>query len=146
MAPIMFACLVLLLLIGYPVAFAARRQSAWSSASSASRSDWSSPALFQALPERVFGILFNESCCWRSRSSPSWALILERCGLAEDLLDTMGQLFGPVRGGLAYAVIFVGGLLGGHHRHGGRLGDRDGPDLAAGDAALRLRPAACRPA
>ena len=38
-------------------------------------------------------------------------LILERSGMAEDLLDTIGQLFGPVRGGLAYAVIFVGALL-----------------------------------
>ena len=38
--------------------------------------------------------------------------ILERCGLAEDLLDSIGQLFGPVRGGLAYAVIFVGAILG----------------------------------
>ena len=38
-------------------------------------------------------------------------LILERSGMAEDLLDTIGQLFGPIRGGLAYAVIFVGALL-----------------------------------
>ena len=59
--------------------------------------------------------------------------ILERCGLAEDLLDTMGQLFGPMRGGLAYAVILVGALLGADHRHGRRLGHRHGADLAAGD-------------
>ena len=38
-------------------------------------------------------------------------LILERSGMAEDLLDTIGQLFGTIRGGLAYAVIFVGALL-----------------------------------
>jgi tripartite ATP-independent transporter DctM subunit len=38
-------------------------------------------------------------------------LILERSGMAEELLDTMGQLFGPMRGGLAYAVIIVGALL-----------------------------------
>ena len=38
--------------------------------------------------------------------------ILDRSGLAEDLLDSIGQLFGPVRGGLSYAVIFVGALLG----------------------------------
>jgi tripartite ATP-independent transporter DctM subunit len=38
-------------------------------------------------------------------------LILERSGMAEDLLDTIGQLFGPIRGGVAYAVIFVGALL-----------------------------------
>ena len=38
-------------------------------------------------------------------------IVLERSGMAEDLLDTIGQLFGPIRGGLAYAVIFVGALL-----------------------------------
>src|SRR5258708_24741593 len=38
--------------------------------------------------------------------------LLERCGLAEDLLDSIGQLFGPARGGLSYAVIFVGAILG----------------------------------
>ena len=38
-------------------------------------------------------------------------LILERSGMAEDLLETIGQMFGPVRGGLAYAVVFVGALL-----------------------------------
>src|SRR5438477_441745 len=38
-------------------------------------------------------------------------LILERSGMAEDLLDTIGQLFGPIRGGLAFAVIVVGALL-----------------------------------
>ncbi len=52
------------------------------------------------------------TCCWRSRSSPSWAPMLERCGLAEDMLDSMGQLFGPVRGGLGYSVIIVGFILG----------------------------------
>ena len=38
-------------------------------------------------------------------------LMLERSGMAEDLLETVGQLFGTARGGLAYAVIFVGALL-----------------------------------
>ena len=49
--------------------------------------------------------------CWRFRSSRFMGLILERSGMAEDLLDTIGQLFGPMRGGLAYAVIFVGAML-----------------------------------
>jgi tripartite ATP-independent transporter DctM subunit len=68
-------------------------------------------SLLQALPERVFGILANELLL----SIPFFTLmgaILERCGLAEDLLEGTGQLFGPVRGGLAYAVILVGALLG----------------------------------
>src|SRR5262249_5864283 len=67
--------------------------------------------LLQALPERVFGILSNDTLL----AIPFFTLmgaILERCGLAEDLLDGMGQLFGPVRGGLAYAVIIVGAILG----------------------------------
>jgi hypothetical protein len=67
-------------------------------------------------------------------------MILERSGMAEDLLDTIGQLFGPIRGGLAYAVIWWA-PAGRHHRRGGRLGDLDGPDLAAHHAALRLQPA-----
>ena len=68
------------------------------------------PALFQALPERLFGIMANDTLL----AVPFFTfmgLILERSGMAEDLLDTVGQLFGPVRGGLAYAVIFVGALL-----------------------------------
>ena len=68
-------------------------------------------------------------------------LILERSGMAEDLLDTIGQLFGPIRGGLAYAVIFVGALLAATTGVVAALGDLDGPDLAADHAALRLRPA-----
>jgi tripartite ATP-independent transporter DctM subunit len=68
------------------------------------------PALAQALPERVFGIMRNDTLL----AIPFFTfmgLILERSGMAEDLLDTIGQLFGPLRGGLAYAVIFVGALL-----------------------------------
>ena len=68
------------------------------------------PALFHALPERIFGIMANDTLL----AVPFFTfmgLILERSGMAEDLLDTIGQLFGPVRGGLAYAVVFVGALL-----------------------------------
>src|SRR5690625_4539781 len=38
-------------------------------------------------------------------------LVLERSGMAEDLLDTIGQLFGPIRCGVAMAVLFVGAML-----------------------------------
>ena len=68
-------------------------------------------ALLQALPERVFGIMSNDLLL----AIPFFTFmgcILERCGLAEDLLEGAGQLFGPVRGGLAYAVILVGAMLG----------------------------------
>ncbi|AVR89278.1 TRAP transporter large permease [Thauera aromatica] len=68
------------------------------------------PSLFQALPLRVFGIIQNDTLL----AIPFFTLmglILERSGMAEDLLDTVGQVFGPIRGGLALAVIFVGALL-----------------------------------
>jgi len=68
------------------------------------------PALFQALPDRIFGVMSNDTLL----AIPFFTfmgLILERSGMAEDLLDTIGQLFGPVRGGLAFAVIFVGAIL-----------------------------------
>jgi TRAP-type mannitol/chloroaromatic compound transport system permease large subunit len=68
------------------------------------------PALFQALPQRIFGIVGNDTLL----AVPFFTfmgLILERSGMAEDLLDTVGQLFGPLRGGLAIAVVLVGALL-----------------------------------
>jgi len=68
------------------------------------------PSLLQALPERIFGIMGNQTLM----AIPFFTfmgLILERSGLAEELLDTMGQLFGPMRGGLAISVVIVGALL-----------------------------------
>ena len=116
MAPIMFSSLVVFLLLGYPVAFSLSAvgllffivgvELAPLSGGSISLS-WS---LLSALPERIFGVMNNETLL----AIPFFTfmgLILERSGMAEDLLDTIGQLFGPVRGGLAYAVIFVGALL-----------------------------------
>jgi len=109
MAPLMFCGLVVFLLVGFPVAF--------SLAANGLLFGWIGielgllqPALLQALPERIFGIMSNDTLL----AIPFFTfmgLILERSGMAEDLLDTIGQLFGPVRGGLAYAVIFVGALL-----------------------------------
>ena len=110
MAPLMFAGLVVFMLVGYPVAFslAAVGLSFGFLAIHMGLFDFS---LMQALPERVFGILANDTLL----AIPFFTLmgaILERCGLAEDLLDGLGQLFGPVRGGLGYAVIAVGAILG----------------------------------
>jgi tripartite ATP-independent transporter DctM subunit len=109
MAPIMFGSLVVFLLIGYPVAFSL---GAAGLAFGLLGIDLGllQPQLFQALPERVFGIMLNDTLL----AIPFFTfmgLILERSGMAEDLLETIGQLFGPLRGGLAYAVIFVGALL-----------------------------------
>src|SRR5881628_400534 len=109
MAPLMFATLVLFLLLGYPVAFALAALGL-SFGFIGVELGLLTPALYQALPERIFGIMSNDTLL----AVPFFTfmgLILERSGMAEDLLDTIGQLFGPIRGGLAYAVIFVGALL-----------------------------------
>ncbi len=109
LAPLMFLGLVAFLLLGYPVAFALAANGLLFAGIGimAGHFDFS---LLQALPERVYGIVANPTLL----AVPFFAfmgLILERSGMAEDLLDTIGQLFGAVRGGLAYAVILVGGLL-----------------------------------
>jgi TRAP-type mannitol/chloroaromatic compound transport system permease large subunit len=109
MAPLMFAALVVFLLLGYPVAFALAANGIVFGILGIELG-LLSPALFGALPERLWGIMSNDTLL----AIPFFTfmgLILERSGMAEDLLDTIGQVFGPVRGGLAYAVIFVGALL-----------------------------------
>jgi len=108
-APLMFASLVVVLLIGYPVAFALAAVGI-AYGLLGIELGLLQPSLLQALPERIFGVMSNDTLL----AVPFFTfmgLILERSGMAEDLLDTIGQLFGPIRGGLAYAVIFVGALL-----------------------------------
>ncbi len=109
MAPLMFLSLVFVLLLGYPVAFAlAFNGLAWGIVGI--ELGLFQPTFFQALPDRIFGVMSNETLL----AIPFFTfmgLILERSGMAEELLDTIGQLFGPVRGGLAFAVIVVGALL-----------------------------------
>ena len=109
MAPIIFASMVLFLLLGFPVAFALAANGVVFGLIGIELG-MLGPQLFQALPDRLFGVMANETLL----AIPFFTfmgLILERSGMAEDLLDTIGQLFGPIRGGLAYAVIFVGALL-----------------------------------
>jgi tripartite ATP-independent transporter DctM subunit len=108
-APLMFCTLVVFLLLGYPVAFALAALGIFFGFVGFELG-LLTPELFQALPERIFGIMSNDTLL----AVPFFTfmgLILERSGMAEDLLDTIGQLFGPLRGGLAFAVIFVGALL-----------------------------------
>jgi tripartite ATP-independent transporter DctM subunit len=110
MAPAMFMALVVFLLLGFPVAFSL---AALGLASGLIATDLGLfPAQFMAnLPYRVFGILSNELLL----AIPFFTLmgaILERSGLAEDLLEGFAQLFGGLPGGLAYAVIVVGAILG----------------------------------
>src|SRR5579864_2162897 len=109
LAPLMFAALVVGLLIGYPVAFSLGAVGL-SFGFIGIELGLLNFDLIQALPQRVIGIMSNDTLL----AIPFFTfmgLILERSGMAEDLLDTIGQLFGPLRGGLAYAVIFVGALL-----------------------------------
>ncbi|WP_151446557.1 TRAP transporter large permease [Lacisediminimonas profundi] len=109
MAPIMFAALVVFLLSGFPVAFALGANGLFFGLVGIELG-LLKPELLQALPNRLFGIMANDTLL----AIPFFTfmgLILERSGMAEDLLDTIGQLFGPIRGGVAYAVIFVGALL-----------------------------------
>ena len=112
MAPIMFAGLVVFLLLGYPVAFSLAANGPVLRLASASDSAWCRNLCCRCCRRcrRVFGIMHNDTLL----AMPFFTfmgLILERSGMAEDLLDTIGQLFGPMRGGLAYAVVFVGALL-----------------------------------
>ena len=109
MAPAMFAGLVIVLLMGYPVAFSLAANGLLF-AIIGIQSGYFDMSLMQALPERVLGIMANQTLL----AIPFFTfmgLILERSGMAEELLDSVGQLFGAIRGGLAYAVIFVGALL-----------------------------------
>ena len=109
MAPIMFGCLVVFLLLGYPVAFALAFNGLLFGVIGIGLGLFS-PNFLQALPDRVYGVMTNETLL----AIPFFTfmgLVLERSGMAEDLLETIGQLFGPVRGGLAFAVILVGALL-----------------------------------
>jgi tripartite ATP-independent transporter DctM subunit len=109
MAPLMFGALVIFLLVGYPVAFALAAIGIFFGLLGIELGLLQS-TLFQALPQRIWAIMSNDTLL----AVPFFTfmgLILERSGMAEDLLDTIGQLFGALRGGLAFAVIFVGALL-----------------------------------
>ncbi|NHB77328.1 TRAP transporter large permease [Rhodobacter calidifons] len=116
MAPIIFASLVVFLLLGYPVAFSLAANGliffvigVWLAPYSNGEITLGWP-LLGTMPQRLWGIISNETLL----AIPFFTfmgIILERSGMAEDLLDTIGQLFGPIRGGLAFAVVLVGALL-----------------------------------
>src|SRR5579859_4995497 len=109
MAPIMFGALVIFLLLGYPAAFSLGAVGLIFAVIGIELGQFQ-PDFLQALPDRVYGVMANDTLL----AIPFFTfmgLVLERSGMAEDLLDTIGQLFGTVRGGLAYAVVFVGALL-----------------------------------
>ncbi len=107
--PIMFVGLLVLLLTGFPVAFALAA-CGLGFGFIGMEAGLFPPSLFQALPLRIFGIMQNDTLL----AIPFFTfmgIILQKSGMAEDLLETVGQVFGPVRGGVAIAVILVGALL-----------------------------------
>ncbi|MBV9347892.1 MAG: TRAP transporter large permease subunit [Pseudolabrys sp.] len=110
LAPLMFVGMILFMLIGYPAAFSLAATGLFFGFLGIElgliRGDFLGNLTYQ-----LYGIISNDLLL----AIPFFTFmgaILERCGLAEDLLDSFGQLFGPVRGGLSYAVIFVGAILG----------------------------------
>ena len=108
-APAMFAGLIFFMLVGFPVAFSLAALGLFFGVIAIELGHFTMPFL-QALPFRIFGIMSNELLL----AIPFFTfmgVILEKSGLAEDLLDGTGQLFGSVPGGLAYAVIIVGAGL-----------------------------------
>jgi tripartite ATP-independent transporter DctM subunit len=109
-APIMFAGLVVIMLIGFPVAFSLAALGL-GCGFFAIQMGWFPAAYLSNLPLALFSILSNDLLL----AIPFFTFmgtILEKCGLAEDMLDSMGQLFGPMKGGLGYSVIIVGFILG----------------------------------
>ena len=110
MAPLMFGGMVFFMLIGYPAAFSLAATGLFFGFIGIELG-LIRPDFLGNLTYQLFGIISNDLLL----AIPFFTFmgaILERCGLAEDLLDSIGQLFGPVRGGLSYAVIFVGAILG----------------------------------
>ena len=108
--PLMFIGMIIFMLYGFPVAFSLATVGLVFGVIGIFTEHFS-PAFLQALPLRIFGIVSNDLLL----AIPFFTFmgaILERCGLAEDLLEGTGKLFGAIPGGLAYAVIIVGAILG----------------------------------
>ncbi len=109
LAPWMFAGLVACLLSGFPVAFALAAVATVFGMLGLIAGAFH-PEFLLAMPQRAIGIFFNDNLL----AVPFFTfmgMVLERTGLAEQMLDALGRLFGRVRGGLAYAVIAVGAIL-----------------------------------
>ena len=111
MPPLMFGGLVLFMLIGYPVAFTLCALGLFFGFISVELGFFPQEFL-QAIPARIFGSILANELLLAIPFFTFMGAILEKCGLAEDMLDSMGQLFGPLRGGLGYSVIIVGFILG----------------------------------
>jgi tripartite ATP-independent transporter DctM subunit len=111
MPPVMFAGLVVFMIIGYPVAFSLAAVGFFFGFLSI-EFGYFTLSFMQAIPGRVFGSILSNELLLAIPFFTFMGAILEKCGLAEDMLESMGQLFGPVKGGLGYSTIIVGFILG----------------------------------
>lgn len=111
MPPLMFAGLVVFMLIGFPVAFSLLALGLFFGVIAIDQGFFTLSYL-QAVPLRIFGSVIANDLLLAIPFFTFMGAVLEKCGLAEEMLDSMGQLFGPVRGGLGYSVIIVGFILG----------------------------------
>ena len=105
----MFAGALVFLSFGYPVAFSLGGVALIFALIGTAIGEFSF-SFFNAMPSRIFGIMANYTLL----AIPYFIFLgsmLEKTGIAESLLETMGILFGRVRGGLALAVVIVGALL-----------------------------------
>lgn len=109
LAPIMFASLVVVLLAGFPVAFSLAAVAGVFGLVGA-LTDRFEPIFLTAMTFRIQGVFYNDNLL----AIPLlvfMGMILERTGIAEDMLLALNRLFGRVPGGLAYTVIIVGAVL-----------------------------------
>jgi len=111
MPPLMFGGLIVFMLVGFPVAFSLMAAGLFFAIIAISEGFFGVPFL-QAIPQRIFGGVLANDLLLAIPFFTFMGAILERCGLAEEMLDSMGQLFGRIRGGLGYSVIIVGFILG----------------------------------
>ena len=106
MPPLMFGGLVVFMIIGYPVAFSLAAVGFFFGFLSIEMG-YFTMAFMQAIPGRVFGSILSNELLLAIPFFTFMGAILEKCGLAEDMLESMGQLFGPIKGGLGYSTIIV---------------------------------------
>lgn len=111
MPPLMFGGLIIFMLIGFPVAFSLMAAGLFFAGIAISQ-NFFDMVFLQAIPQRIFGSVLANDLLLAIPFFTFMGAILERCGLAEEMLDSMGQLFGRIRGGLGYSVIIVGFILG----------------------------------
>ncbi|NNF38570.1 MAG: TRAP transporter large permease subunit [Gemmatimonadetes bacterium] len=107
--PLMFGGVLAFIFTGFPVAFALAGTALLFAVIATAVGDFDM-ILLNAMPERTFGTMSNPTLL----AIPFFIFmgtVLEKSRLAEDLLETIGVLFGRFRGGLALGVIFVGALL-----------------------------------